>query len=154
MKIVHMLSAAGLLVAGLGVATPAIAQSQKEIRKDVRKVNQQQRDLEDAKRNGTYRDVKKQRKSVAKAKQELREDIKHREKLGYAPPVTGWTYSPLTPGARLQANFYAPQYVITDLGTYKLQPSANEQRWIRYGNDIVLVNTVDGTVSQVLRDRY
>jgi Ni/Co efflux regulator RcnB len=37
---------------------------------------------------------------------------------------------------------------------YRLRPATRNQRWIRYGNDILLVNVRNGRVLQVIRNRY
>jgi Ni/Co efflux regulator RcnB len=39
-------------------------------------------------------------------------------------------------------------------GQYRLRPGARNQRWIRYGNDLLLVNVRNGRVLQAVRSRY
>ena len=39
-------------------------------------------------------------------------------------------------------------------GQYRLRPAARNQQWVRYGGDLLLVNTRNGRVLQVVRNRY
>lgn len=73
----------------------------------------------------------------------------------YVAPVRNWTYRPVTVGYRLQPSFYGSNYYITDYGAYHLQAPGNRWlRWIRYGNDLLLVNIRTGRVLQVIHYRY
>ena len=58
------------------------------------------------------------------------------------------------PGAQLRPGFWGQRYRISNYERYRLRPVAAHRQWIRYGNDLVLVNTRTGRVIQVLRDRY
>ena len=59
----------------------------------------------------------------------------------------------LTTQARLLAlnrAFYGQRYWIADPYRYRLPRAAANQRWIRYGNDVVLINARTGRVIQVI----
>ncbi len=74
-----------------------------------------------------------------------------RARSAYVAPVRNWSYRPVTVGYRLQPNFYGSRYYITDYATYHLQAPHNRWlRWIRYGNDLLLVNIRTGRVLQVI----
>jgi len=60
----------------------------------------------------------------------------------------------VTTGYRLQPAFYGSRYYISDYGRYHLQAPARWQRWIRYGDDLLLVNVRTGRVLQVIHYRY
>jgi Ni/Co efflux regulator RcnB len=62
-----------------------------------------------------------------------------------------WTYRPINVGYRLQPSFYGSRYYITDYSMYDLQaPHSRWLRWIRYGNDLLLVNIRTGRVMNVV----
>ena len=57
-------------------------------------------------------------------------------------------------GYRLQPAFYGSRYYISDYGSYNLQaPHSRSLRWIRYGEDLLLVNVRTGRVLQVVHNR-
>ena len=116
------------------VPVGALAQSKAEIRHDRREVQEARRDLREAKR-------------------ELREDRRDRRRSQYVAPYRGWTYRAIAPGAQLRPGFYGSRYFV-DPARYRLRPVGRYQRWIRYGDDLVLVNVRTGRVIQVLRNRY
>lgn len=57
----------------------------------------------------------------------------------YIAPYRGWRYRPLRPGDRLQRGFLRPRYVLVDPRLHGLPFARAKQRWIRYGDDLVLV---------------
>ena len=137
------------------VALPAISHAQtREIRKDERKVEEQRQDLRDAIDSGDRKDIKKEAKDVRKAQTELREDRQHHDRTAYIAPYGGWSYAAVAPGVKLRSRFYGDRYAIADPAMYQLQPAARNQRWIRYGNDLVLVNKRNGRVIEVASNRY
>lgn len=153
-----------LMIIGLmaAVAAPAAvsAQSVGEVRRSQQEVREQQRDLQQARRYGDRDDVRDERRDVQAAKQELREDRRDMRQAGNSPrvayvaPVRGWRYRPVTTGYRLQPAFYGSRYVIANPVQYRLPVAARNQQWIRYGDDLVLVNVRNGRVIQAVRGRY
>ncbi|WP_156680029.1 RcnB family protein [Sphingomonas profundi] len=150
-----MISALIAATAASGLASAAQAQSAAEVRHDRRELREEQRDLRDAQRYGTRRDVREQRRDVREARQELREDWRdYRRTNGdvfrgpaYAGP-RGWRYRPIGVGGRLAPIYYGPRYVIADPYRYRL-PRPGVNRWVRYGNDVLLVNPRSGRVVTV-----
>jgi len=150
-----------LIIAGLMAATlaPAMASAQSgELRRDRQDIREQQRDVRDAQRNGSRRDVRGERRDVREARREYREDWQdYRRSHGdvfrqraYVGP-RGWTYRPVVVGHRLQSNFYGSRYVIADPYRYRLRAVSGPSRWVRYGNDVLLVNVRTGRVLEVNR---
>ena len=124
----------------------AQAQSAREIRHDQREVN---RDL----RRGDYQEAREDQ-------QELREDWRdyrksHRDVFrggAYRGP-RGYTYRPVVTGYRFAPSYYSSRYAINP-GTYRLPRAGVNRRWIRYGNDVALVNVRNGRVITVYRDFF
>ena len=75
-------------------------------------------------------------------------------RASYVAPYRGWKYRPVRAGERLRAPFYRPSYVIAEPGRYGLAVARGERRWIRYGDDILLVDIQAGRVLKVLPGRY
>lgn len=144
----------GLMAA---VALPSVshAQSSGEIRRDRQEVREQREDVRDARQRGDRHDIREEREELREARQELREDRQDRRRSQYVAPYRDWRYSTLRPGSQLRSGFYtSSRYFVTDLGQYRLRPAARNQRWIRYGDDLLLVNVRNGRVLQVVRNRY
>lgn len=70
-----------------------------------------------------------------------------RSQPAYVAPYPGWTYTRLRAGQRLRPGFWRPAYVIAP---HDLPPPGKDRRWIRYGDDRVLVNVRDGRVLRVI----
>jgi Ni/Co efflux regulator RcnB len=141
-------------MAAVAAPTVATAQSRSEIRRDRQDVQEERRELEDARRRGDRRDIREQREDLRDARQELREDRQDRRRSQYVAPYRDWRYRTVTPGYQLRPGFYSQRYVIANPGQYRLRAGARNQRWIRYGNDLLLVNVRNGRVLQVVRNRY
>ena len=133
-----------LLAALAATALPSatIAQ-QRDVRNDRREVRQDRRE------------VRQDRRELRRDRRELRQDRRDvRRHSAYAAPYRNWRYRPVTTGYRLQPAFYGSRYYISDYGRYHLQAPARWQRWIRYGDDLLLVNVRTGRVLQVIHYRY
>lgn len=149
-----------LLIAGLIALTitPAMATAQTgELRRDRQNLRAEQRDLRDARLHGDRRDIREERRDVREARREYREDWRdyrrdHRDvfrQQRYVGPVRGWRYRPVAVGHRFEPAFYGQRYVIADPYRYRLPRPVGVNRWVRYGNDVVLVNPRTGRVVQV-----
>ncbi len=151
-----------IILLGLMAATafPAVAgaQSRGEIRRDREEVREQREDLRDARQRGDRGDIREEREDLRDARQELREDLRDRRqdrrRSQYVSPYRDWRYSTVRPGFQLRSAFYSPRYYIADPSHYRLPRVGRFQRWIRYGDDLVLVNVRNGRVIQVIRNRY
>lgn len=144
----------GLLAATI-VPTMASAQNA-ELRRDREQIREERGELRDARRYGDRQDVREERRDVREARREHREDWRdyrrtHRDvyrQPAYVGP-RGYRYRPVVIGHRFQPAYYGRRYVLADPWRYRLPPAAGFQRWVRYGNDVVLVNTRNGRVVQV-----
>lgn len=148
------------IIAGLVAATlaPALASAQSpELYHDRRDIREQRRDLRDARDHGDRRDVREERGDVRDARREYREDWRdyRRQNEGafrqgrYVGPNRGWRYRPVAIGGRFEPVYYGRRYWIEDPYRYRLPRPIGYQRWVRYGNDVVLVDTRSGLIAQV-----
>jgi Ni/Co efflux regulator RcnB len=130
------LAATALVPAG------AQAQSAREIRHDQREIS---RDI----RQGRYNEAREDRR-------ELREDWRayrrtHRSvfhRPAYVWP-RGYRYRTLSVGASLDRIFWGPRYRIGNYATYRLPYPSHNRAWVRYGDDVLLINTRTGRVITV-----
>ena len=144
------------LMAAVAVPSLANAQSAGEIRRDNRDVREAQRDLRDAQYRGDRHDARDARRDLREARQERREDWQdYRRAHGdvfrgprYVGP-RGYAYRPVNVGYRFAPSYYGARYVISDYGRYRLPRPMAYHQWVRYGNDVVLVNIRTGRVAQV-----
>ncbi|WP_076068896.1 RcnB family protein [Sphingomonas montana] len=148
------------LIAGLMALTlaPAMAAAQPgELRRDRQDIREEQRELRQAQRYGSRRDIREERRDVRDARQEYREDWRQYRQQNrrvftqgrYVGPNRNWRYRPVAVGYQFQPSFYGQRYVIADPYRYRLPRATGINRWVRYGNDVVLVNTRNGRVVQV-----
>lgn len=155
-KIIAVALAASVALPALALSTGAAAQSAQEVRNSAREVRQEQRELNQAKRYGDRQDVREQRHDVREARQELREDWRdyrqtHRnvyKRPHYSGP-RGYRYRPVAVGHRFDRAYYGDRYWVRDFKTYRLPAPRAGHRWIRYGNDVVMVNLRTGRVVSV-----
>ena len=144
-----------LLAATVLVPAAASAQSYGEVRRGQREVQESRRDLQDARRYGDRRDVREARQELREDRQELREDRRDYRRTNrgyyrgaYAAP-RGYRYRPVSVGYRFQPGYYSRNYWVNDWNQYRLARPGLNQRWVRYGNDVVLVNVRNGRVARV-----
>lgn len=144
------------LLAATAAPTIVQAQSLGEARDSQRQVREERRDLRDAQRYGTRQDVREERRDLRNAQREAREDWRdyrqtHRDvyrRPAYVGP-RGYAYRPINPGYRFAPHYYSSRYVIADPWRYRLPTATGYNRWVRYGNDVVLVNVRTGRVIEV-----
>ena len=80
---------------------------------------------------------------------------KHRRNyVVYAAPYPAWRYRPVYVGYRLRPSFWGTRYVITDYGAFRVRAPSRWQRWIRYGDDLLLVNIRTGRVLRILPNAF
>ena len=129
--------AATVLVPGMGSAQSAreVRHDQREVRRDIAK--------------GNYKEAREDR-------QELREDWRdyrkaHRNvyhRTAYVAPH-GMRYQTVREGAQLNRAFYGKPYWVSNYSTYRLPRPGLNRTYVRYGNDVLLVNVRTGRVMQV-----
>jgi Ni/Co efflux regulator RcnB len=168
------------VILGLAAAmlTPAVAQAQtRELDRDRREIREERRELRDAIRSGDRGDIREERRELRGAVREFRQDQRqyyrddrrddrrdwrqyrqaNRDVFrggGYNAPYRGWQYRPVTPGFRLQQNFYGRNYWISDPYRYRLPYPGAYHQWVRYGPDVLLIDTRYGIVREVLRSFF
>ena len=150
---------ASLLGAALipGIAS---AQSGAELRQDRRDIRQERRDVERARANGApgYA-IRDERRDVRDARQEYREDWRDYRRAHpdayrgnrYVGP-RGYNYRPVQTGYRFAPAYYDRRYWL-DANRYRLAPVGRYERWVRYGNDVVLIDIRNGRTLRVY-DRF
>jgi len=138
------------------VPVAAEAQSAREVRESARDVRHDQRDLRQAQRYGNRHDVREAREDLRDSRRELRgdwRDYRRTHRNDYRRPAyvgpRGYAYRPVGVGYRFQPSYYHSRYWVSDYGRYRLPPPARGARWVRYGNDVVLINVRTGRVLQV-----
>lgn len=147
------------ILAGLMAVTiiPTVAQAQnRELRHDRRDVRAEQRDVGRDYRNGATRHkIRNDRHDVVKARREYRSDWRDYRRRNPAiyrggrwEGPRGYHYLPVTVGYRFNPVFYDRRYWV-DPYRYHLRPILGWQRWVRYGNDVVLIDIRSGRVLEV-----
>lgn len=154
-----------ILIAALAasVVLPGVtlAQGMGEVRRGQEEVRRGEREVQRDMARGDYREAREDRQEVREDRRELREDwrdyrARNRQtfRMGaYAAP-RGYRYRPVTAGYTFRPAFYSRGYWVSNPGRYRLNAPGRFQRWIRYGNDVVLINTRNGRVLVVHRNFF
>ena len=102
------------------------------------------------------REVRQDRQELRRDRNELRQDRRSagRHRVAYVAPYRNWRYRPVTVGYQLRPAFYGSRYYINDYGAHNVRAPGRWQRWVRYGDDLLLVNVRTGRVLQVVHNRY
>jgi Ni/Co efflux regulator RcnB len=154
-----------MIIAALAAATALVpvaasAQSYGEVRRDQRELRESRRELQEARRYGDRDDVRDARREVREDRRELREDWRDYRRANrdefrrgaYNGP-RGYRYRPVTVGYRFAPTYYGRNYWVSDWRRYRLARPGYNQQWVRYGNDVVLVDLRSGRVLSVY-DRF
>lgn len=72
----------------------------------------------------------------------------------YYAPYRGHSYSRISIGFSLGTGFYGSRYWINDPWQYRLPAAYGPYRWVRYYDDVLLVDVRDGRVVDVIRDFF
>lgn len=72
----------------------------------------------------------------------------------YYAPYRGYNYNRLSIGIFLNSGFYGQNYWINDPWSYRLPPAYGGYRWVRYWDDVLLVDTYSGEVVDVIYDFF
>jgi Ni/Co efflux regulator RcnB len=125
-----ILLTASILALGL---TPVAAQAhgqghggRGELWRDRQDIREERRELDDAYRYGSIRDIRDERDDVFEARREYREDLRDRRYRGHG------------------YNRHA----------YRLPAAYGSHRWVRRHRDALLINTRNGRVVRVVRGYY
>ena len=150
-KIIMAALAASVVVPSLALPTMASAQSAREVRESARDVRHDERNLRQAQRYGDRHDVREARRDLNDSRRELHEDWRDYRKShrnDYRRPAyqgpRGYHYRPVAVGYRFQPAYYGNRYWVNDYARYRLPAPRAGHRWVRYGNDVVMVNMRSG----------
>jgi Ni/Co efflux regulator RcnB len=149
----------GALIGAMLLPVAASAQSRGELRRDRQEIRQQERQLDRARASGDRRDVREQREDVREARREYREDwqdYRQRNRQLYrgsrfdAP----FRYRSFGVGNRIGTPYYGSAYRVNNVQRWRLPLAARNQQYVRHYNDLLLINTRNGTVVRVYRNFY
>jgi len=68
----------------------------------------------------------------------------------YVAPRYGYTYRRWSPGYRIDPWFYGADYWISDPFYYRLPPAYGDYRWVRYYDDVALVDVRTGLIVDII----
>ena len=143
------------IIAGLLIpATAATAQtSTAELRRDRQDIRSETRDeredLREARRE--YREDRADRRDDRRdARRDDRADHRRHNNRFDAP----FRYHRFANGNRIANSYWAPRYQINDVRRYRLPMATRQQAYVRHYDDLLLVNTRNGTVIRVWRNMY
>ena len=152
-----------LMAMAVAVSLPVVAnaQSSGEVRRDRQELRHDREQIRRDLRRGDYRQAERDRQELREDRRETREDWRdyrnsHRNEFrggAYQGP-RGYRYRPITVGFHLDQSYYGSRYWINNPQRYRLPYAANGLRWIRYGNDVLLVNVRTGRVVQANRSFF
>jgi Ni/Co efflux regulator RcnB len=74
--------------------------------------------------------------------------------LGFYIDPFGWNYRDWDIGWRLPSRYFASRYWVYDPWSYRLPPVSGPYRWIRYHNDVLLVDLRSGRVLDRIRSFF
>jgi Ni/Co efflux regulator RcnB len=120
---------------------------------DEGRLDKQNEQLQSAVESGNLRDIEKLARGARKAGQELRDDRDDFARKHYVAPYGDRSYTALTPGTTLRSSFYSSSYAVAHPDRYSLHKAPRNERWVRYGDDLVLVNMGSGPVLEAASGR-
>ena len=75
-------------------------------------------------------------------------------RLGFYFDPFGWNYRRYNVGWRLWPSYYSSNYWLNDPWQYRLPYAPWPYKWVRYYDDVVLVNTMNGQIVDVIYDFF
>jgi hypothetical protein len=72
----------------------------------------------------------------------------------YYSPYRGYGYNRFNIGFRIGSPFYSSRYWINDPYHYRLPPAYGSYRWVRYYDDVLLIDTRSGYVVDVIHNFF
>ena len=146
------------LAASALVPAMASATDRNEVRRDRQEVRRDQREVRKHIKNGDYRAAERARQETREDRRELREDWQdyrksHRQvyqRGAYAAPGA-YRYRPVNAGYRFAPAQVSSRYWMNDYSAYRLPNPGYGRRWVRYGNDAVLVDARSNVALRVFR---
>lgn len=160
-KFITTAIAASVALPVVAIPVAASAQTAGEVRESRRDLREEQRELRDAERRGDRRDIREERRDVREARQELRQDWRDYRRSNrnvfnrpsYSGP-RGYRYGRIGVGHRFDRPYLADRYWVQNWGRYRLPEPPRRHRWIRYGDDVILVNMRTGRAVTIYTDFF
>ncbi len=156
-----------LIAASFIPAVAAAQTSREELRRDRLDIRDERRDLNRAYASGNRRDVRDAREDYREARQEYREDRRdynrgdwrgyrnsHRDLYSRRGYRSSYGYQTFRPGIRIDRGYYGARHLIADPWRYRLPRTNGYNRWVRHHDDVLLINTRNGYVVDVIRGFY
>ncbi|NBC35864.1 hypothetical protein GTZ99_04760 [Novosphingobium sp. FSY-8] len=157
-KTLLALMAATTIASGLA---PVAASAQprfeptRELHQDRREIRQDREEIRRDIARGDYREAREDRRELREDRREYREDWReyrraHADRFrgpAYAGP-RGYAYRPVNPGYRFAPDYYNRRYWVDPMA-YRLPRVGVNERWVRYGHDVVRIDIRSGRVLQV-----
>lgn len=142
--------------AALVLPAAAHAKDPSEIRHDAREVAKDKREVDRDIARGKFKEGKEDARELREDRAELREDWRdyrksHRNafhRTAYVAP-RGLKYRPVAVGANLNKAFWGKPYWVSNYVTYRLPAPGAGRSYVRYGNDVLLINSRTGRVIRV-----
>ena len=149
-----------MLIAALAatalVPSVATAQSAREVRHDQREVAKDQREVNRDLARGKIQEAREDARETRRDQNETNRDWRdyrrtHRNVFTRPAWVAprGYRYRPVSVGAMLNRMFWGSTYRLNDYATYRLPYPGRNRMYVRYGNDVLLINARTGRVIQV-----
>ena len=158
----YTLPLAAAIAAALALPGAAQAQDRETLRQDQAQVQRDRHDLRMDRAEGHHRMARDDRQDLRHDSKAWRQDWRgwrehHPDAYrmrAYVGP-RGYVYRPLRVGRVLPGAYYGQRYWVANPVELRLpHPRYGYQRWVRYGNDVVLINTRNGRVLQVYNDFF
>jgi Ni/Co efflux regulator RcnB len=143
------------LTATMLVPVAASAQTG-ELRRDRQEVQRDRAEVRQDMRRGDRQEAREDRQELREDQRELREDWQQyrrshqsQYRQGRYTAPRGYAYRSVRVGSSLNPAFYNNRYWINDPYSYRLPRMSQGTRYVRYGNDALLINVRTGRVLRV-----
>ena len=151
-----------LVTAALALPVTANAQNRETLRQDHAQVQRDRADLRADRAEGHHRMARDDRRDLRNDKRAYRHDWRDWRRSHPAMYRThvytgprGYAYRPLKVGHALPGAYYSQRYWVANPVELRLpHPRYGYERWVRYGDDVALVNTRNGRILQVYTNFY
>ncbi|MEO1969794.1 MAG: RcnB family protein [Sphingomonadaceae bacterium] len=146
-----------LVTAALALPVAAQAQNRETLRQDQAQVQKDRADMRADRAEGRHRMARDDRRDLRNDQKAWRGDWRNWRRehpnaykmRAYVGP-RGFTYRPLRVGHALPGAYYTQRYWVANPVELRLpHPRYGYERWVRYGNDVALVNTRNGRILEV-----
>jgi Ni/Co efflux regulator RcnB len=143
------------------IPSVASAQTAGEIRRDNREVARDRREVNRDLARGRIQEAREDARETRRDQRETQRDWRdyrrtHRgvfTRPAYIAP-RGYRYRPVVVGTTLRSPFWSSRYRIGNYAAYRLPYPGRNRAWVRYGDDVVLINVRNGRVITVYNNFF